>query len=833
MVSVEPVRGSSEVKGTEVNLRLEPQYQPFLSDDFDPSQFASNALSDTKTTVQAQIDHLNRGIAMLESQLRSVVLQNRQELLARGSRLDVADASLQRITLTLRSLQSVAARVQAEITEPYKIMSIKTLQLRNVQRTVDLLRHTIYRSKLIDRLKQSMMEQQDDNQLPNDSLSLARTAKMLSDIRAATAEADLSGIEVIDREKDFIKNASLALYARIDTTLRSGLESTSQTDVGTALQALYNLQELPSSVSAHINGAISLIERTFSAALDPKKLNLASSSSLSLRSLPGSGKAQQEAFEALFKKIQDACDAVERISLSIWHLQRVLIKKRDPLTHEVFIDVVTRDGTPLPLDRFWEGAVAAVATAFKSCHNDTTQRGGIVRSAIVSSYPRIAAMLESMCSKILKGGTSGDVRISPLQIEKLLAAPKDAEDSFLSGMKSRLQTAIANALPTGSRSTSIGALEIQTLVAKIHEELNSVSSGVSSWGSLERLVTLVSARVIGWSITEICSRLEMMAASGPEVRAVGSGCNAAQARNINLCNAAYEIHRSLAPTAAKLPFSAVECLVGPLEELQKAQLDIIAPLFRAMVDMIQECILKIHLLNLGAENGAEGSIMETSPYINDLVRLLSMCRVEYLSKFVPAPATASTVTAPAMGRISSVATALSQRMASRILTFFVRHASLVKPLTQAGKLQIAKDAGELEATVTQNLVSADQVTPALRTFKAFLRLIFLETTEIEADNHAVRRDMPAAILLHHLFSRTPSYIESPHTRLKLTPSQYSLWLDEHSEEEVMKFITGAVEAAEEGFQKKAKSMDSKPDSSVIQVMRKVLEDSRAKRNYSL
>jgi len=47
-------------------------------------------------------------------------------------------------------------------------------------------------------------------------------------------------------------------------------------------------------------------------------------------------------------------------------------------------------------------------------------------------------------------------------------------------------------------------------------------------------------------------------------------------------------------------------------------------------------------------------------------------------------------------------------------------------------------------------------------------------------------------------------------------------MDEHSEEEVMKFITGAVEAAEEAFQRKAKSMDSL----IIQVMRKILKSEK-------
>ena len=55
-------------------------------------------------------------------------------------------------------------------------------------------------------------------------------------------------------------------------------------------------------------------------------------------------------------------------------------------------------------------------------------------------------------------------------------------------------------------------------------------------------------------------------------------------------------------------------------------------------------------------------------------------RVEYLTKFSPSPSSAS----------ASFAGALVERMAGRILMFFVRHASLLRPLSQAGKVQLAK-----------------------------------------------------------------------------------------------------------------------------------------------
>lgn len=55
-------------------------------------------------------------------------------------------------------------------------------------------------------------------------------------------------------------------------------------------------------------------------------------------------------------------------------------------------------------------------------------------------------------------------------------------------------------------------------------------------------------------------------------------------------------------------------------------------------------------------------------------------RAEYLNKFSPAASAAA----------PSIAGALVERMAARLLAFFVRHAALLRPLGHAGKLQLAQ-----------------------------------------------------------------------------------------------------------------------------------------------
>ena len=158
----EPVGGAAAAAtasagGDVAALLASDQFRPFLADSFDPASFASRSLAEGGgTTAQAQTEALQAGVAALDGALRGLVLRHQGELLAQAGRLADGEAAVQRIALSVRSLQMVAARVRAEVTEPYQQIAARTQQLANLQATVDLLRHTIHRLKLVQRLRQQM-----------------------------------------------------------------------------------------------------------------------------------------------------------------------------------------------------------------------------------------------------------------------------------------------------------------------------------------------------------------------------------------------------------------------------------------------------------------------------------------------------------------------------------------------------------------------------------------------------------------------------------------------------------------------------------------------------
>lgn len=133
---------------------------------------------------------------------------------------------------------------------------------------------------------------------------------------------------------------------------------------------------------------------------------------------------------------------------------------------------------------------------------------------------------------------------------------------------------------------------------------------------------------------------------------------------------------------------------------------------------------------------------------------------------------------------------LVREMASEILVYFIRHASLVRPLSEAGKLRMARDMAELELAV-QNLFPVEQLGPPYRALRALRPIIFLETSQLLKS--PLLQDLPPSVILHHLYSRGPNELESPMQKNKLTLAQYLLWLDSQGEDQIWKGIKATLD----------------------------------------
>lgn len=200
-----------------------------------------------------------------------------------------------------------------------------------------------------------------------------------------------------------------------------------------------------------------------------------------------------------------------------------------------------------------------------------------------------------------------------------------------------------------------------------------------------------------------------------------------------------------------------------------------------------------------------GMDSSASTYMDELQSCTVHFRTEFLSKLLPSAS-----------RSETICTTLVRRMASRVLIFFIRHASLVRPLSESGKLKLARDMAELELAVGQNLFPVEQLGAPYRALRAFRPVIFLETDQLEGS--PLLKDLPPSVILHHLYSRAPDeLLQSPLQRNKLTPVQYSLWLDSQAEDQIWK----GIKATLDDYEMKVTARKDKEFSPVYLLMRRI------------
>ncbi|KAJ0668490.1 putative oligomeric Golgi complex subunit 5 protein [Helianthus annuus] len=761
----------SSSTGTSSSLSLldsfasDPIFSKFLSSDFNSTQFSSDALS--SGTAAARAEKIQDGIRLLEKQLRSEVLNRHDDLLAQLSSVKDADSSLASIRSAVSTLQSSVRRIRSEIADPNRQIRSKTVQLSNLHFTVDLLQSTVRVLRLSKKLREVMAEP--DVQ----KLDLSKAAQLHSEILRLCNENDLSGIGVIDEELKLVFEAGQRLRSEGMKALERGLEGFNQAEVGAGLQVFYNLGELRSTVDGLINKYKSQGVKSVSVALDMKAISGGGGGFGGPGGIQRSGTPQigsgGKAKEALWQRMGSCMDQLHSVVVAIWHLQRVLSKKRDPFTHVLLLDEVMQDGDPLLTARVWEAIVKSFANQMKS----TFTASSFVKEIFTVGYPKLLSMIENLVERISRDTDVKGV-LPAITVEgrdQMVGAIEVFQTAFLALCLSRLSDLVNSVFPMSNRGSVPSKEHISRIISRIQEEIEAVQ--------LDARLTLLVLREISKVLLLLAQRAEYQISTGPEARQISGPATPAQVKNFTLCQHLQDIHGSISTMTKGLPPIASDILSQSLNTIYEVACDSVTSLFQSMLDRLESCILEIHNQNFSATDN------NSSSYMEELQKHISHFRTEFLSKLLPSSAKVISI------GTETICTRLVRSMASRVLIFFIRHASLVRPLSESGKLRMARDMAELELAVGQNLFPVEQLGAPYRALRAFRPVIFLEMSQLNGS--PLLQDLPPSVILHHLYSRAPNELQSPMQRNKLSPLQYSLWLDSQGEDQIWKGIKATLD----------------------------------------
>lgn len=374
----------------------------------------------------------------------------------------------------------------------------------------------------------------------------------------------------------------------------------SQAKVGSALQVFYNLGELAGAVDGLVARAVAELDRAARTALDSRHLSLSLGAAAKAGpagpggargvTLPQPGAAGSWQ-EKLWQGVRGMADTLVSGGVAVWHLQRVAAKKRDPVSHALFLDELTAAGGGEALaDKYWcagrasngewvgrrsklcvrrprqlfaewqrcplqglcthpthacvrllsrSEALRVLGDAFASASKPA--KGGFVREALTSGYPQLVSALETAFVRLQQDTRVKGVppAVGAEQLPELLGAAAPFRDAYLAGSLGRLQDMVNAAFPGGGRTLPSPA-DCQKCIAVMADELRAAGSSAALAGQV--------AGVVGKALQLLAQRAEYMAAAGPELKALAlapgaGGASPAQQRNIALASQLQEVHR--------------------------------------------------------------------------------------------------------------------------------------------------------------------------------------------------------------------------------------------------------------------------------------------------
>ncbi|XP_035530581.1 conserved oligomeric Golgi complex subunit 5-like [Morone saxatilis] len=136
---------------------------------------------------------------------------------------------------------------------------------------------------------------------------------------------------------------------------------------------------------------------------------------------------------ALWTNLEKLMDQICAACRQVQHLQKVLMKKRDPVTHVCFIDEIIKDGQPDILYTFWNDVTNTLSEEF----HRATEASSFLKQAFEGEYPKLLRLYNELWRRLqqysasLQGAlTSGGGMDASLDITPTEA---DSQDLFTHG----------------------------------------------------------------------------------------------------------------------------------------------------------------------------------------------------------------------------------------------------------------------------------------------------------------------------------------------------------------------------------------------------------------
>ncbi|KAM7130595.1 conserved oligomeric Golgi complex subunit 5 isoform 2-T2 [Ciconia maguari] len=824
---------------------IEECYADFFREDFDVKAYTSQSIH--QAVIAEQLAKLAQGISQLDKELHLQVVARHEDLLAQATGIESLEGILQMMQTRIGALQSTVDRIRVKIVDPYNKIVSRTAQLAKLQAACDLLRRIIRILYLSKRLQ---------GQLQGGSREITKAAQSLNELDYLSQGIDLSGIEVIENDLLFIARARLEVENQAKRLLEQGVETQFQaegkqlprlrnlyassrnslcqvsyllyivsrkhgqmlplfegiihkaekkllvnpTQVGTALQVFHNLGTLKDTIANVVDGYCTVLEENIKNALDIKVLTQPSQTvakggpGRAAMPTPGNTAAFRAALWTNMEKLMDQiCAACGQVQ----HLQKVLSKKRDPVSHVCFIEEVVKDGQSDILYKFWTAVTQTLSSQFQSA----TDSSMFLKQAFEGEYPKLLRLYNDLWKRLQQYSqniqrnfnTSGttdlfaelqqmeedtqDIFMQKTQDYDPEKALKDSlqqyEAAYLSKSLSRLFDPINLVFPPGGRNPP-SSDELDSIIKSIASELNVAA--------VDPDLSLAVAKNVAKTIQLYGVKSEQLLSTQGDASQVIGPLTEGQRRNVAVVNSLYKLHQSVLKVItnqSSFPAAAEQTVTTALKAVHDLMGSAVQPLLNSVGDSVEAIIITMHQEDFSGSLSSSGKPdVPCSLYMKELQGFIARVMSDYFRHF----------------ECFDFVFDNTEAMAQRAIELFIRNASLIRPLGEGGKMRLAADFAQMELAVAPLCRRVSDLGKSYRQLRSFRPLLF-QTSEHIASSPALGEVIPFSIILQFLFTRAPPELKSPFQRAEWSIARYSQWLDDHpSEKDRLALIRGALEA---------------------------------------
>ncbi|XP_069317811.1 conserved oligomeric Golgi complex subunit 5 isoform X7 [Eulemur rufifrons] len=785
---------SSGTAATTVRELLQDEcYSDFLNEDFDVKTYTSQSIH--QAVIAEQLAKLAQGISQLDKELHLQVVARHEDLLAQATGIESLEGVLQMMQTRIGALQGAVDRMKAKIVEPYNKIVARTAQLARLQVACDLLRRIIRILYLCKRLQ---------GQLQGGSREITKAAQSLNELDYLSQGIDLSGIEVIENDLLFIARARLEVENQAKRLLEQGVETQNPTQVGTALQVFHNLGILKDTIISVVDGYRVTLEENIKNALDIKVLTQPSQSAV--RGGPGRSTmptpGNTAAFRAsLWTNMEKLMDLICSVCGQVQHLQKVLAKKRDPVSHICFIEEILKDGQPEIFYKFWNSVTEALPSQF----HGTINTSAFLKQACEGEYPKLLRLYNDFWKRLQQysqniqgnfnaSGTTDlfvdlqhmeddtqDIFIPKKPDYDPERALKDSlqpyEAAYLSKSLSRLFDPINLVFPPGGRNPP-SSDELDGIIKTIASELNVAA--------VDANLTFAVSKNVAKTIQLYGVKSEQLLSTQGDASQVIGPLTEGQRRNVAVVNSLYKLHQSVTKGIHALMENAVQ------------------PLLTSVGDAIEAIIITMHQEDFSGSLSSSGKLdVPCSLYMKELQGFIARVMSDYFKHF----------------ECLDFVFDNTEAIAQRAIELFIRHASLIRPLGEGGKMRLAADFAQMELAVGPFCRRVSNLGKSYRMLRSFRPLLF-QTSENVANSPTLGDIIPFSIVIQFLFTRAPAEMKSPLQKAEWSHARFSQWLDDHpSEKDRLLLIRGALEA----YVQTVRSREGKEFAPVYPIMVQLLQ----------